>query len=405
MMDHETNDALRDAPTKEFINDIARQFPVEAEIDKCLIRKMARRAEGPFTRTRLGELEECFSKFLTETVTPDFELGNSRWLNGGASKLQAAMDLRWNDPDQGWNCETIVLRMEPKEALNINSRRREFELLRAFHGVIPVPKPYFLDEEGKWFPEPTLVYSFAHGVTKPVLATTGKVAGLGTDFGEELRGKLAPQFIDYLAKIHTFDHASAGFTSMDLPQVGTTENALWQLNRARRVWEEDTGENIPLMTVAANWLERNMPTLDSVSVVHGDYRSGNFMFEEESGTITAWLDWERGHMGDRHRDLAWTTQPSFGHYNDDNSIYYVCGIVPEDEFYARYAEVSGMTVDQKKIDYYRILNSYQLVVGTLATAYRVSRLGKTHQDVLLARLRALPPAFLRNLSQLLSERL
>jgi aminoglycoside phosphotransferase (APT) family kinase protein len=238
-------------------------------------------------------------------------------------------------------------------------------------------------------------------VTKPSITTTGKVAGLGTDFGPELRAKLAPQFIDYLAKIHRFDHAAAGFTSMDLPAVDTTENALWQLNRARRVWEEDTGEVVPVMRVAANWLERNMPTLDTVSVVHGDYRSGNFMFDEASGQITAWLDWERGHLGDRHRDLAWTTQPSFGHYSADGSTYYVCGIAAEEDFYREYEAVSGLLVDRDKIEYYRILNAYQLVVGTLATAYRVARLGKTHQDVLLARLRSLPPAFLQTLSDLL----
>jgi aminoglycoside phosphotransferase (APT) family kinase protein len=396
---------LRDRPTPEFIASMQKRFPMEADIDQCLVRKMQRRANGPFHRSNLSEIEGYFSRFLTETIMSDFEISNARWLNGGASKLQAAFDLRWNDPRRGPSRETVVLRMEPAEALNTNSRRREFELLRAFHGIVPVPEVFFLDEHGDWFPEPTLVYAFAQGVTKPSMATTGKVAGLGTDFGPDLREKLAPQFIDYLARIHSFDHASAGFTSMDLPRTGSTENALWQLNRARRVWEEDTGEAIPLMTVAANWLERNMPTLDTVSVVHGDYRSGNFMFDEATGRITAWLDWERGHLGDRHRDLAWTTQPTFGHFNTDGSIYYVCGIVAEEEFYARYEKVSGLSVDRERIEYYRILNSYQLIVGTLATAYRIARLGKTHQDVLLARLRALPPAFLRNLSTLLAGKL
>lgn len=394
---------LQDQPTSEFIEEMAARYPVEAEIEKCLRRKMQRRPNGPFTRASLGDLERHFSKFLTDCVTSDFRIENPRWLNGGASKLQAAFELNWATPAAGTRQETVVLRMEPAEALNSNSRRREFELIRAFNGVVPVPEVFFLDEHGEWFPEPTLVYGFVPGVTKPMNTATGKMVGLGTNFGPALRAKLTPQFVDYLAKIHTLDHAAANFTSMDVPAVGTTEAALWQLNRARRVWEEDTGERIPLMTVAANWLERNAPPLDVVSVVHGDYRSGNFMFDEATGRITAWLDWERGHLGDRHRDLAWTAQPALGHYSEDGSFHYVCGILPEQEFYRMYEAASGLRVDPARLEYYRILNAYQIVVGTLASAYRLARLGKTHQDVLLARLRALAPVFLRDLANLLEE--
>lgn len=396
---------LHDNPTSEFISDMERRYPVEADLNKCLVRKMKRRGDGPFSRSGLDEICTYLAKFLKDNITSDFKISNARWLNGGASKLQVAFDLSWNDPTRGPSHESLVLRMEPSEALNANSRRREYELVSAFKGVVPVPDVYFLDEEGDWFPEPTLIYSFAQGVTKPSSTLSGKIAGLGTDFGSELREKLAPQFVDYLAKIHTFDHANCTFSSMDRPETDSVQSALWQLNRARRVWEEDTGESVPLMNVAANWLERNLPTLDVVSVVHGDYRSGNFLFDEESGRITAWLDWERGHLGDRHRDLAWTTQPTFGHFDTDGKTYLVCGLMPIDEFYRQYEARSGLSVDPDKVLFYRILNSYQLVVGTLATAYRVARLGKTHQDVLLARLRALPPAFLQNLSELLAGRI
>jgi aminoglycoside phosphotransferase (APT) family kinase protein len=393
-----------DRPSAAFIAGMERRYPVEAEINKFLVRKMQRRADGPFNRCGLDEIQARLARFLTDTVTADFEISNVRWLNGGASKLQIAFDLAWQDPIRGRSRETLVLRMEPSEALNANSRLREYELLSAFKGVVPVPEVYFLDEDGDWFPEPTLVYSFERGVTKPRATQSGKLAGLGTEFGRALRDKLAPQFVEYLTKIHTFDHIGHKFSSMDRPETDSTQSALWQLNRARRVWEEDSGESIPLMAVASNWLEHHLPTLDAVSVVHGDYRSGNFLFDEESARMTAWLDWERGHLGDRHRDLAWTTQPTFGHFDTDGKTYLVCGLIPIDEFYRQYEALSGLAIDADKVLFYRILNSYQLVVTNLATAYRVARLGKSHQDVLLARLRALAPAHLRNLSALLAER-
>ncbi|MGO4836288.1 phosphotransferase family protein [Rhizobiaceae sp. 2RAB30] len=228
---------------------------------------------------------------------------------------------------------------------------------------------------------------------------------MGTVFGSGLRAKLAPQFMEQLARIHTFDFDAHRFESMGAPVVGTTQSAEWQLNRALRIWEEDRCEDLPLMDVAAAWLKANMPTLDVVSVVHGDYRSGNFLFNEQTGDINAWLDWERGHLGDRHRDLAWTTHPSFGHYGEDGKTYYICGLVPRDEFYDRYTEASGLTVDPVRLEYYRILNCFQIIASVTATATRVARLGKSHQDVMLTRVKGMESITGLELVRLLKEKL
>lgn len=125
-----------------------------------------------------------------------------------------------------------------------------------------------------------------------------------------------------------------------------------------------------------------LPT-DQPVLVHGDYRSGNFLFDEDTGRITAWLDWERGHVGDRHRDLAWTGLTLFGNTDPDGSLW-VCGLVREQEFFDRYAELTGAPVEPEKLHFYRVFNAYQLVVSNFATAYRVLKLHKSHQDVLLA---------------------
>ena len=41
-------------------------------------------------------------------------------------------------------------------------------------------------------------------------------------------------------------------------------------------------------------------------------------------------------------------------------------------------------MDPDRLRYYTIFNCYQIVVTALASSYRVVRLGKTHQDVLIA---------------------
>ncbi len=396
---------IRDRPTEAFIEALRQRFPTERETDELLTRKMQRRAGPAYRQVSLDEMVGWLNAMLAEHIDGAFEVLAPRWLTGGASKVQIAFELRWNAPGRGAVRDQLVVRMDPSEASNTTSRVREVELLNAFEGVLPVPKVFWLDRESRWFPEPAIVYTFVPGVAKPRSTGAGQiqVVGLGTNFGPRLREQLAPQFLQHLATIHTADVGRMRFTSMDVPPTGTTDCAQWQLNRARRVWEEDRGEDFPLMDVAANWLERNLPALDRVSVVHGDYRSGNFLFNEEEGRIHAWLDWERGHLGDRHRDLAWMTQREKGHLAEDGTTYLVCGLIPIDEFYQRYQEASGLTVDMDRLRWYQVLNCFQVITTTMATMARVAKLGKSHQDILLARLKAIAPVGAHELAELLEE--
>jgi aminoglycoside phosphotransferase (APT) family kinase protein len=392
-----------DHPSPEAIDRLRAAFQTERETDELLTRKLQRRSGPPYRRQTLAELTQFLHAMLTHELGSGFEISGQGWFTGGVSKIQMGFTLDWTDPVQGARRERLVVRMDPSESLNVTSRAREFELIRLFEGRLPVPKVFWLDPDGRFFPEPALLYAFAEGVTKPRQTATGKVSGLGTVFGERLRGLLAPQFMQHLALIHTLDVSGGSFTSLDMPETGTSMAMRWQLDRARRIWEEDRGHDYPLLEVAVNWLERNLPVLDRVSVVHGDFRSGNFLFDESSGHINAWLDWERGHLGDRHRDLAWLTQWPMGHFDEDGKTYYVCGLVALDRFYDEYQRISGLTVDAKRLAWWRILNACQILVSTLATNYRVARLGKSHQDILLTRVRGVAPSVALDLAHLLEE--
>lgn len=383
MHTHSTGHDLRDAPSDEFIATLRTQYPIETEMDRVLTRKMRLRQAASLAGFTLDQLVSCLKAMLTAKLGDDFTISDTRWLAGGASKMQVFFTLDWNDPEQGRTRTDMVLRMEPAESLNATSRVREWQLLAAFRATLPVPRVFWLDAEACWFPQEAIIYEFVRGVTKPC-RESGKVSGIGQSFSPQIRAAIAPQFIEHLAHIHTFDYANAELTAFDFPTAGTTESALFQLNRARRVWAEDRGFELPLFDLAADWLAENLPTLDRASVLHGDYRAGNFMFDEDTLKITGWLDWERGYIGDRHRDLAWSSTSTFGNYAEDGTTFLVSGLIPLADFFKMYEDRSGLAVDPDKLRFYRVLNSLQLMVSALATAYRLVRLGKTHQDVLLA---------------------
>jgi aminoglycoside phosphotransferase (APT) family kinase protein len=393
----------RARPTQDFIDAMRERYPTEREIDRMLTRKLERRALPPYSVVDLDNMTGYLTALLEANVDGTFEISGQRWLAGGASKIQMGFTLAWEKPGAGRTTTQMVVRMEPAESLNATSRRREAQVLTAVRGVVPVPEVYWVDSEGEWFPEPALIYEFARGVTRPRRTSSGAVSGIGTVFGPELREQLAPQFVEHLARIHTFDHENAELDAFDRPAVGTMDTALWQLNRARRVWEEDRTQDFSLVEVASSWLEANLPELDTVSLIHGDYRSGNFLYDESDARITAWLDWERGYLGDRHRDLAWTTARSFGSLAEDGRTFLASGLLSPERFLRDYAERSGLEVDPERLRYYRIFNSYQLVVAAIASAQRVALLGKSHQDVMLASVQSVGYVMAEQLRDALEE--
>jgi aminoglycoside phosphotransferase (APT) family kinase protein len=393
----------RDRPSDALLQKWRAEYPSERETEEMLDAKMAGRPGTPYVRPSLEEMTYYIRTFLKSRGIGEFEVTDTGWSSGGVSKIQVVFTLHWSDPDRGPVKDRLVVRMDPDESLNTTSRAREFEILRAVADVLPVPAVFWIDSQAEHFPKPALIYEFVSGVSKPPGTGLGQVTGLGTNFGDHYRDLLSGRFIEHLAAIHNFIPSPDLVPSMDFPTPGTTEAASWQLNRARRVWEEDRAEDNLLVDVAGQWLADNLPKADSVGLVHGDYRSGNFLFDEATGEYTAWLDWERCHIGDRHRDLAWTTQLTFGHWNQDRTRYLVCGLVPLDEFYDQYTEASGLSVEPSRLHYYRILNNYQILAALQGTAYRVIRLKRSHQGLLLARLRGQAAAIAGDLRMMLLE--
>jgi aminoglycoside phosphotransferase (APT) family kinase protein len=392
----------KNRPSAEWIASLRKRFPTEREIDRVLTRKMERRAGPGYTPMPLDKLVDGINSLLRASLKDPFEVTAARWLSGGASKLQVAFTLDWTQPGKGRTRAPMVLRMEPAESIVETSRLREFQLIKAFEGVVPVPPVYWCDADGEHLPYPALIYGFADGVTRPSAAQAG-VSGLGTHLPPALRAQLSPQFVNYLATIHTHDFSRAALSAFDVPLDGSTQCAEWGVNWWERVWEEDSDEDIPLMRLGAAWLRKHMPVMDKAGVVHADYRVGNFLYTEHDAKISAWLDWELGRIGDRHQDLAWTTSRAFGHYAEDGKTFLTCGLLPEKQFLEEYEKASGLSVNAKSVHWYKVYNDYMMGALLFATGYRIARGGKTHQDVLVTWLMGIGNMLLEEMRTLIEE--
>ncbi|HSV71928.1 MAG TPA: phosphotransferase family protein [Methylibium sp.] len=371
----------KDRPSPQWIESLRRRYPTEKEIDRILTRCLSRRAGPGYSPVALDVLVQGVDALIRSQHAGRFEISEARWLSGGASKLQMSFVLDWDRPGVGRERTRMVLRMEPAESIVETSRLREFQLIRAVQSVVPVPPVFWCDAHGEFLPYPALIYGFASGVTKPTQATSG-VSGVGTKMPDEVRRKLIPQFVDHLVRIHAFDYRQADLSAFEVPEAGT-QCALWGINWWERVWEEDHEEDAPLMRLASAWLRRNLPRLEQPTLVHADYRVGNFLFTEPDMKVSAWLDWELGRIGDPHQDLAWTASKAFCSRDDDGTPL-VCGLMPEAEFFDRYEQAGGRAIDRRTLHWYKVYNAYMIAVLTLGTGFRIAHNGKTHQDILVA---------------------
>jgi aminoglycoside phosphotransferase (APT) family kinase protein len=362
---------------------------------RILARRQASKTLPPYRAALIDEIAEVLRSFFA-LKRPDAEISGVRRVGGGASKEQFFFTLR----DQAGE-EQFLLRMDPRRAITETDRAREFTLLQAMSGIVPVPQAAWVDNEAKHFPQPAAIMRVVEGVTKPSDAGM-KVSGLGTWLGDRLRAKLKDQFLDHLVAIHGFDFRARPLTGFEVPDADPHQAARWSFNYWREMWRVDDGQARPVISLAEQWLADNMPECEELVLTHGDYRTGNYLFEEASGKITALLDWELARIGDFHEDLAWVLMQVFGTF-DPNGTFRASDLFEREEFIVAYEARSGRKVNRKTLHYYDVMSSWKCYIIVAANGLAAARSQHNHQDVLLTFLAATAPMFAADLVRLLSQ--
>ena len=393
-------DATTAEDVERGIEGLRRRHPVESAVDEVLSRKRRRRGHDVHNSRSLEEIGKGLNAFLARRLDDPFRVRDLARMPGGASKEQFSFELEWTDQGATRH-DQMVLRMNPPASVVETHRVREFQLLRAFDGIVPVPFAYWATQDDAELGEPAMICGLSRGVAAP---TKGErtASGIGTVYGPELRTKLAPQFVGHLAAIHTLDPSTVALDAFQVPAVGTTQGVDWQLGRWDRAWEEDSFEPHPTVTLTRQWLWDNRPAIDRISVVHGDYRNGNFLFDEDTSEITAILDWELGYLGDRHHDLAYAMLGAWGHL-DDAGRFVCSGIVDAETFIADYERLSGLAVDPERLRYYTVLNMYWAVTACSATGARIAEDRMTHLDVMMNFMGGLGASLIPELNRAITE--
>lgn len=365
----------RDAPPN-------RREDFEAHLVALLDAKHSRQGEGSYKPRAAQDVAERLAHLIDAYGVPG-KAQNVRRMGGGASKEQFVFEFV--DELTGL-AERLVLRMDPLEGIVETCRTREAQVIRAIAGAVPAPDVVFVDSDGRHMGQPAMITRFVRGDTKPRDAVSGP-SGVGIIIGERASAALIPQYLNNLVAIHGFDFSAANLSTYAVPRAGTKDAALWQLNLWARVLEDDQIEASPLLSYAACWLREHAPVCAEPVLLHGDYRLGNFMFDEDTLEMTAILDWELAHIGDFHEDVAYSLEPLFCSRDPQGELL-IGSMMRVDAFLDGYTQRSSRSIDRATLHWYQVLNSFKLSVMNFASGTRAARDGTNHQSAFLGFLAA-----------------
>ena len=267
----------------------------------------------------------------------------------GGARRPWRFDVRWCDSDVDTtprSLRAVMLVKVPGGQLE-TELGPEFAALRVLHahGVLTAP-PLWIDPDGVACGEPCFVTEWVRG--------TASLDLMQQPEDDPQRRAIAEGMADVAAALHTVDWESAGVDF--LPPVTCETAALSQLEQWEDTFLRQRMEPLPTLVYAFAWLRDRVPVAQRVSMVHGDFRFGNVLYDGLD--VTAMLDWEMVHLGDPLEDLAWSHRTRWS----------LERFLPLDEFVARYTAASCITVEPDDFLWHRMFAEVKHTVISLTAA-------------------------------------
>ena len=165
-----------------------------------------------------------------------------------------------------------------------------------------------------------------------------------------------------------------------MPESGTDfvrrEIAKW-----RELIELSQHDPEPILTDLLGYLDANAPSTDRLVLVHGAYRTGNFLVHNDE--VSAVLDWELQVIGDPMYDVAYVLSDLNREGTD-----LLSNVVERSDFYRWYEAATGIEIDDEACRYYQLLYAMRSVAFWMSASdlyatgrSRDLRLARTHWSI------------------------
>jgi aminoglycoside phosphotransferase (APT) family kinase protein len=231
-------------------------------------------------------------------------------------ELGAADDLRTENISFGHSNEVHLvhfdgkswaLRRPPRGPLlpTAHDVLREYRVLKALQqSEVPVPRVYASCDDPGYIGAPFFLMEYMRGK----VIRSGLIPSTEKSFADtpEKRRVVSEKMVDLLISLQSVDWRAAGLEGFGRPDG--------YIERQLRRWIDQLERTLPytrplpVMTKKIqHWLLAHIPRTQSSTIVHGDFKLDNVMWDVTGGTprVIALFDWEMSTIGDPLADLGW----------------------------------------------------------------------------------------------------
>ncbi len=276
-------------------------------------------------------------------------------LEGGAVQENWSLSVsvdggRWHGTHR-W-----ALRKQPPSPL-IGSwpKNHEFAIIQAaWDAGVCVPKPLAICMDPSVIGAPFLVLSFLDGLAGGRrVVRNPDVENFGPDLAHDIGAMLA--------RLHTISPPCDELGFIPLSD-DTPVNRRIAMYRAQL---DKLPDRHPVLEFVLSWLSRNQPRAQRYTLVHSDFRTGNYMIKD--GKLVGILDWEIADWGDPREDLGYFCAKCWRFGENDKEAG---GIAPRAAFYDGYNGATSHPVDITDAPYWEIMGAMRWAVIALLQGFR-----------------------------------
>ena len=272
------------------------------------------------------------------------------------------------------DANSFVLR-RPPFGLKLESAHnmgREYRILKVLsENGLRVPKPMYLYNKKELSVDDFYIMEFIEGET----IANNQIAD---EFNEIQKSTITKSFIKALSEIHNFDVISS-----ELNDLGKHEDYVErQINRWNKQFQSQKVREIKELEIATKLLLDNIPSQQTVGIVHGDYRLDNVRVKDDQ--VAAVLDWELCTLGDPLADMgtviaSWNTKQE----KDSPFIYSPTlseGFPTRKDVIELYLNNSDL--DLSDIEFYARLSFWKhaMIMEGVYIRYSMGSYGKTNEN-------------------------
>ena len=281
------------------------------------------------------ELSSQFIAYYSKFTNKELSLLSFERVFGGASRETFRILVE----DETGSEEKLILRRTQESSLIETSQSTEYLAYSAYQGTsVPVPAMIDINEDEAALGAPFMLMQQLEGVA---------ASPFTPDAYSPHEEELGQQFWSILGEIAKKDIKDDFINQFD----NATEDPCWkkELDKWVTVIKEDFISIEPILEAGIRKLYKKPPKEPSKkSLVHGDYRNGNFLFNENK--ITGILDWEMAHIGDPLEDLGWALSPIWSWQDPSKPAY----LIDRQASLSVWESSSGLAIDKNDLKWWEL---------------------------------------------------